>query len=107
MEVRFAERNALSTNLGTKADSFLIDQVHKAMALFKGTNREALLDFIDQKASSPDSSFWRVVTAIDELLPKECEDQKLTRGLIANKESLIRESKTTKRETIQQGKLDF
>lgn len=103
----FAERNGLNASLGTKADSFLIDQVHKAMALFKGVNRFSLLNFINQKANSPDSSFWRVVTAIDELLPKDCEDQKLTKGLLSNKESLIRESKMTQKETVEQGKLEF
>ncbi len=103
----FAERNKLKSNLGTRNDSFLIDQVHKAMLLFKGTNRSALLDYINEKASTPDSSFWRVLTSLDELLPKECEDQKITKGLLTNKESLIRESKETQRPVAEQGKLEL
>jgi putative DNA methylase len=103
----FQERNEKSTHLGEKADSFLIDQVHKGMALYKGTDRKALLNFINEKASSPDSSFWRVVTALDELLPKDSEDQIQTKGLITNKESLIRESKETKKETVEQSKLEI
>lgn len=103
----YAERNALSNSLGMKSDSFLIDHVHKAMALFKGSNRAALLNYINDKASSPDNSFWRVVTAIDELLPKDSEDQLLTRGLITNKESLIRESKSLQKEIAEQGKLEL
>lgn len=103
----FKERNNLKTNLGAKSDSFLIDQVHKAMALYKGTNRNALLDYINDKASAPDGSFWRVVTSLDELLPKECDDQKITKGLITNKESLIRESKETQKTVVQQGTLDL
>lgn len=103
----FEERNKLKPNLGAKSDSFLIDQVHKAMHLFKGTNRNALLDYINDKASAPDGSFWRVVTSLDELLPKDCEDQKMTKGLITNKESLIRESKETQKPTVEQGTLEF
>ena len=103
----YAERNKLSPHLGEKADSFLIDQVHKGMALYKGTDRKVLLNFINEKASSPDSSFWRVVTAIDELLPKDSEDQILTKGLITNKESLIRESKETQKATETQSKLEL
>ncbi|HCE56001.1 MAG TPA: hypothetical protein DER05_13815 [Lutibacter sp.] len=103
----FTERNKLKPNLGAKSDSFLIDQVHKAMALFKGTNRIALLNYINDKASAPDGSFWRVVTSLDELLPKECEDQKMTKGLLTNKESLIRESKNSQKEIVEQGKLEF
>jgi putative DNA methylase len=103
----YTERNKLKSNLGARADSFLIDQVHKAMALYKGTNRNELLDFIKEKASAPDGSFWRVVTSLDELLPKESEDQKLTKGLLTNKESLIRESKETPKTIVQQGTLDL
>jgi adenine-specific DNA methylase len=103
----FGERNKLKPNLGAKSDSFLIDQVHKAMQLFKGTNRNALLDYIKDKASAPDGSFWRVVTSLDELLPKDCEDQKMTKGLLTNKESLIRESKETQKQIVQQGTLEL
>ena len=103
----YQERNEKSPHLGEKADSYLIDQVHKGMALYKGTDRKALLNFINEKASSPASNFWRVVTAIDELLPKDSEDQILTKGLITNKDSLIRESKETKKETVEQSKLEL
>ena len=103
----FVERNELKTNLGVKQDSFLIDQVHKAMYLFKGTNRNALLNYINDKASAPDGSFWRVLTSLDELLPKDCEDQKMTKGLLTNKESLIRESKETQKPIVQQGTLEL
>lgn len=102
-----SERNILKPNLGNKNDSYLIDQVHKAMALYKGTNRSALLDYINEHASAPDGSFWRVVTSLDELLPKECDDQKLTKGLLTTKESLIRESKETQKTIVQQGTLDL
>lgn len=103
----FTERNKLKPNLGVKSDSYLIDQVHKAMQLFKGTNRNALLDYINDRASTPDANFWRVITSLDELLPKDCEDHKMTRGLLSNKESLIRESKEIQKPIVQQGTLEL
>jgi adenine-specific DNA methylase len=89
----FEQRLQAKPNLGEKADSFLIDQVHKAMSLYKGTNRSILLQYIGTRASNPDSSFWRVVTSLCEILPSGCDDQKQASGLLANKESLIREGK--------------
>lgn len=103
----FEERNKLKSNLGNKKDSYLIDQVHKAMSLYKGTNRSALLDFIYERASAPDGSFWRVLTSLDELLPKDCDDHKMTKGLLTAKESLIRESKEKQRPIEQQGILEL
>ncbi len=103
----YAERIKANKNIGDKIGSHLIDQVHKAMYLYKGTNRGLLLKFIGEKADSPDSPFWRVVTSLDELLPKDCDDQKLTRGLLSSKESLIRESKETTTTTFTQGTLEL
>jgi putative DNA methylase len=101
------ERIKANKNIGDKPGSHLIDQVHKAMYLYKGTNRGLLLKFISEKADAPDSAFWRVVTSLDELLPKDCEDQKLTRGLLSNKENLIRESKETTNKSFTQGTLEL
>jgi len=103
----FEQRNAARPHLGEKADSFLIDQVHRAMALYKGTNRSQLLQFIGQKASSSDSSFWRVITSLCEILPSGCEDHKQATGLLTNKESLIRESKNLTSPKLEQTTLEF
>jgi hypothetical protein len=89
----FDERHKVKPHMGEKTDSYLIDQVHRAMALYKGANRKELLHYIGQTASSPDGSFWRVVTSLCEILPSGCDDHKQATGLIVNKESLIRESK--------------
>ncbi|MBB1285248.1 DUF1156 domain-containing protein [Flavisolibacter sp. BT320] len=89
------ERLKLNKNLGEKPDSFLIDQVHKAMLLFQGTKRNLLLQYIAKKAASPESSFWRVLTSLAEILPAGSDEHKAAIGLLTNKESLIRESKTT------------
>ena len=75
------------------------------MWLYKGATRRALLEFIGKIASSPDASFWRVLTSLDELLPKGIEDQKQVAGLLANKDSLIRESQTIGEATAEQGGL--
>jgi putative DNA methylase len=101
----FEQRNAAKPHLGEKADSFLIDQVHRAMALYKGTNRSELLRYIGQKASSVDSSFWRVITSLCEILPSGCDDHKQATGLLTNKESLIRESKNVVVSLPEQTKL--
>ena len=103
----YAERIKANKNIGDKPGSHLIDQVHKAMYLYKGTNRGLLLKFISEKADAPDGAFWRVVTSLDELLPKDCEDQKLTRGLLSNKDNLIRESKETTNKSFTQGTLEL
>lgn len=89
----FAERSKTNKKLGEENDSYLIDNVHRAMALYKGGNRQQLLQYIAKVAASPESNFWRVATSLDELLPKGSEDQKQVNGLIINKDSLIRESK--------------
>jgi adenine-specific DNA methylase len=101
----FEERFNVNKNLGDKSNSFLIDQVHRGMALFKGTNRGALLQYIAKIAIQPESNFWRVLTSICELLPNGCEDHKQAIGLLANKDSLIRESKTVQPVTYEQGNL--
>ncbi len=101
----FEQRHAAKPHLGEKADSFLIDQVHRAMALYKGTNRSELLQYIGQKASNADSSFWRVITSLCEILPSGCDDHKQATGLLTNKESLIRESKNVVVSLPEQTKL--
>jgi putative DNA methylase len=94
-------RNEKIKRLGENADASLIDQAHRAMWLYKGANRRALLDFIGRVAAQPDSTFWRVLTSLDELLPKGMDDQKQVAGLLENKDNLIRESQAS-RETVEQ-----
>jgi putative DNA methylase len=101
----YNERIAASKNLGDKADSHLIDQVHRAMHLYQGSNRGNLLEFIHRVAANPDSSFWRVLTSLCEILPGGSDDHKQATGLIANKESLIRESATAQKQKASQSNL--
>jgi adenine-specific DNA methylase len=97
----FEERLSENKNIGDKANNFLIDEVHRAMALYKGTNRTALLQYIGKVAAQPESNFWRVITSLCEVLPNGSEDHKQAIGLLSNKDSLIRESKTTQTASSQ------
>lgn len=92
----YGERDKASKNLGSKADSNLIDRVHRGMSLYKGGNRQALLRYINEQAHKTDSNFWRVLTSLCEVLPQGSDDYKQASGLLANKDSLIRESKSVK-----------
>ncbi|MDP2423509.1 MAG: DUF1156 domain-containing protein [Bacteroidales bacterium] len=89
----FAERMEANKHLGQRDDSLLIDKVHRAMALYKGSNRVSVLEYLSRVALSPESSFWRVLNSICEVLPAGSDDHKQASGLLANKDSLIRDSK--------------
>jgi len=103
----FSERNQLIKNLGEKTNSSLIDQVHKAMFLFKGTSRNLLLDFVNKVAINPEDNFWRVLTSICEILPNGTDDYIQANGLLTNKESLIKESQKIDKNINLQGQLEF
>lgn len=100
-------RNEKIKRLGENADSPLIDQVHRAMWLYKGADRRALLDFIGAKAASPDASFWRVLTSLEELLPKGGDDHKQVVGLLTAKDNLIRESQLPREAAAEQQELNL
>ncbi len=97
------ERIAKKKHIGESAGSPLIDQAHRAMILYKRGDRRGLLDFIARVASSPDASFWRVLTSLNELLPKDMDDQKQAVGLLDNKDNLIRESQRARAAAEQTG----
>jgi adenine-specific DNA methylase len=98
-----AHRTATIKRLGENPNSSLIDQAHRAMSLYKRGDRRALLDFIGRVAPSADASFWRVLTSLDELLPKSMDDQKQAAGLLENKDNLIRESQASRAAAEQTG----
>jgi adenine-specific DNA methylase len=103
----FSERVSLNKNIGEKQSSTIIDIVHKAIWLYKGTSRNLLLEFISKVADSPESSFWRVLTSLCEILPNGTDDYTQSIGLLTNKESLIKESRTLKNNITEQGQLEF
>lgn len=89
----FEERLKADKRLGENKNTPLIDQVHRAMDLYQGTNRTDLLVHINKVADSAEKPFWRVLTSLLELLPAGCSDHKQASGLLSNRDSFIRESK--------------
>ena len=90
----FTTRNAENKKLGEARDSYTIDLVHKALHLLKNNNRKSLLAFIGDHAQNQEDIFWRVANSLKEVLPKGMEDQKQVSELLANKDNLIKDSKT-------------
>jgi putative DNA methylase len=88
----FAERMAIARNLGETKNSILIDEVHRALALYKAGNRQQLLQYVLRVASTAEQPFWRVLTALVEVLPAGSDDQTQSLGLLADKESVLREA---------------
>lgn len=101
----FEQRIHATRNLGERTNNFLIDMVHRAMALYKGNNRKVLLQYIAKVAAQPENNFWRVVTSLCEVLPAGSEDHKQAFGLLTNKDSLIRESKAVDGKQVEQPNL--
>ncbi|MBN1561009.1 DUF1156 domain-containing protein [candidate division KSB1 bacterium] len=97
----FKERTQALPRLGDKPESYTIDRVHKAMSLYSG-NRQLLVRYIAAYAESPLSVFWRVLNSLKEILPAGIDDEKLVSGLLANKDSLIREAKNMKAQSSEQ-----
>ena len=88
-----------------------IDIAHRLMYLYdpKNGSRSALLDFISEKTPNSESSVWRVLNSLAELLPKSSDmnDRELAVGLLSNQENLIREAKNRDEKSDVQGALDF
>jgi len=103
----YQTRYKKNPKLGEQPGSFSIDQVHKAMWLFQDGNRTALTEFLGMVAPSGESPLWRICTAMAEVLPSGCDDHKQIAGLLANKESLIREAQRRKQDSPEQGRLDI
>jgi adenine-specific DNA methylase len=101
----YEQRIIVSKKIGEKPDDPLIDQVHRAMFLYKGTSRSSLLKHISVCADSTDSNFWRVINSLVEVLPIGCDDGKQALGLLTNKEILIRESKMSNDTAVEQATL--
>ena len=80
--------------LGMNDDAPLIDQVHRAMALWQRGDRGQLLYYIHKVGKEASSPFWRVLASLKELLP-EGDDLKQVRELLSNSADLIQHSSET------------
>lgn len=98
----FAARIAADKKLGLNKRSFAIDQAHRAMHLYMAGNRGQLLSYLAEVAPSQDSSLWRILNSLAEVLPNGMDDYKQAHGLLTNKDSLIREAVAAQKEKPQQ-----
>ena len=100
-------RLAADKKLGEGEGAILIDQVHRALYLYRGADRGALLRYLAASAAQPTDPFWRVLTALCEVLPAGSDDLKQAQGLLSNKDSLLRESREAEKRAPEQGRLDL
>ena len=84
----YAERTEGDNRLGTSPADPLIDQVHRALAIWKTGNREKMLRHIATVGSDANNNFWRVLASLKELLP-DGDDRTQVVELIANSADLI------------------
>jgi adenine-specific DNA methylase len=93
-----SERSKAHKTLGESEGSPLIDKVHRAMVLFNKPNRQPLLEHIGEFANTDHVPFWKVLDSLAEVLPGGEKDHKTVMELLANKESLISDSKRVQSE---------
>ena len=103
----YKARCKANQKLGIQADAYMIDKIHKAMLHYQLGNRQNLVEYLGQVAPSIDAALWRVCTAVAEVLPPGCDDHKQLSGLMANKESLVRDAQRSKHEKPEQGSLEL
>ena len=88
-----------------------IDIAQRLMYLYdpKNGTRTELLNYISDKAPNAQSTVWRVLNSLAELLPKskDMKDYELAIGLLSNQENLLREAKNREDSSGVQSTLDF
>lgn len=85
--------------IGTRPEDSLIEQVHRAMLLYKSEDRALLLALIKNVAQDENGPFWRLLASLKELLPAN-DDLKQVEGLLQNAADLRESSKEKPREVI-------
>lgn len=82
----------VNNHIGMQKSDPLIDQVQRAMQLWEGGDQALILRHINVVGSGANSSFWRVLASLKELLP-EGDDLKQVQELISNSAYLIQHCK--------------
>lgn len=91
---------------GMNPGDILIEQVHRAILLYRTENRSGLLNQLKRiNAEEITAPFWRLLASLKELLPAN-DDLKQVQGLLANGEDL-RQSCKNYDETVEQAQLSF
>lgn len=85
--------------IGARPEDSLIEQVHRAMLLYKSEDRALLLALIKNVAQDENGPFWRLLASLKELLPAN-DDLKQVEGLLQNAADLRESSKEMPREVI-------
>lgn len=85
--------------VGTRPEDSLIEQVHRAMLLYKSEDRALLLALIKNVAQDENGPFWRLLASLKELLPAN-DDLKQVEGLLQNAADLRQASKEKPKEII-------
>jgi len=106
------ERIAEDSRLGLRPiHNAEIDIAHRMMFLYdtNHANRPELLDYIASKAPTSESSVWRILNSLAELLPKSknSNDQKMASGLLNNQDNLLKEAKNRDDGVGTQSQLGF
>ena len=92
-------------NLGLGEDPPLIDALHRAMKLWQEEKRDDLVTYLARQGLLDDGRFWKLAQALYEVLPRECQDWKLTNALLTERESLQNQARSTGAGKDQQGEL--
>ena len=89
------QRTEYNEKIGLGNHRCAIDEVHQAMHRYDGSDRRQLLGYLSKVAPSPDSTLWRVLTALVPVLPSKTKDHDRATGLLTNRENLIRAARQT------------
>jgi len=80
-------------HLGDDKDDPLIDQLHRAILLWKEEDRAGLVQYLHGHDLGDHTGFWRLAQALFEVLPRDAEDWKLVSALLGERNILRTEIK--------------
>ncbi len=78
-------------HIGEEPDSPLIDQLHRAMQLWKLERRGELVQYLRLSGLAEHEPFWKLAQALFEVLPRAEEDWKLVSALLGERGALRQE----------------
>ncbi len=85
-------------NLGEDTAAPLIDQLHRAMQLWKEERRADLVNYLRERDLIDHAPLWKLAQALFEVLPRGEEDWKLVSALLGERETLRIEARRTQEE---------
>lgn len=81
------------SHLGDEKSDPLIDQLHRAMLIWKQEDRAGLVDYLRSHELADHTGFWRLAQALFEVMPRDAEDWKLVNALLGERNTLRTEIK--------------